>query len=342
MLYRIQIHDDIECIHYPNIIPYLKVPERLPFASGVVLCYLFQTFFVPFLIFHGREMKYGAHCYLFTSRWSDNDLPLLDLARNLGLNIFELSVGDDVQFDLHRTGNHAAGLGLELIIGPGGAWPLECDLSADDPADRAKGLAWHRRQVDTAAELGAIAYAGAMYGHPGVVKRRRPPSGELGWTAEGLHVLGEYAASRNIAIALEPMSHFRTHLVNTAEQLIRLIDLADHPSLKILFDTYHCVTEIRDYPAALRAFGPRLFGLHACENDRGVPGGGLIPWEQLFVTLHEIGFNGYVGLEGYNSGIDDFAFQRGMFHNVCPDGPAFVRDGITFLKKMERLSQPRG
>jgi D-psicose/D-tagatose/L-ribulose 3-epimerase len=283
----------------------------------------------------GKVMKYGAHCYLFTSRWSDKDLHLLDLAKELGLNIFELSVGDDVPFDFRRTGRHAASLGLELIIGPGGAWPLECDLSADDPADRHKGLAWHCRQVDTAAELGAIAYAGAMYGHPGVVKRRRPPTGEAGWTAEGLHALAEYASARNVVIALEPMSHFRTHVVNTPEQLLRLLDLANHPGLRVLFDTYHSITEIRNYAAALKVFGKRLFGLHACENDRGVPGGGLVPWYEVFSTLHEIGFNGYVGLEGYNSGIGDFAFERGMFHNVCPDARTFVKGGIEFLKKVE-------
>jgi D-psicose/D-tagatose/L-ribulose 3-epimerase len=81
--------------------------------------------------------------------------------------------------------------------------------------------------------------------------------------------------------------------------------------------------------------GPRLFAVHACENDRGVPGGGLVPWESIFRTLHEIGFDGYIGLEGYNSGIDDFAFRRGMFHNVCPDGTTFVRNGIAFLRQME-------
>jgi D-psicose/D-tagatose/L-ribulose 3-epimerase len=280
-------------------------------------------------------MKYGAHCYLFTERWSDGRVHLLDLAKELGLDMFELSVGDDVIFDAHRTGQRAASLGLDLFIGPGGAWPFECDLSADAPADRAKGLAWHRLQVDVAAELGAVAYAGALYGHPGVVKRRRPPADEYRWTGDGLHALAEYAAERNIVIALEPMSHFRTHLVNSPDQLLRLIGIADHPNPRVLFDTYHIVTEIRDYAKALKDLGPRLYALHACENDRGIPGGGLVPWQDIFATLHEIGFAGYVGLEGYNSTIDDFAFQRGMFHNVCPDGRAFVDHGIAFLRQME-------
>jgi len=280
-------------------------------------------------------MKYGAHCYLFTERWSDDQLHLLDQAKELGLNMFELSVGDDVPFDHRRTRDRAASLGLDLMIGPGGAWPLQCDLSSDDPAERKMGLAWHKKQVDVAGEIGAVAYAGAMYGHPGVVKRRRPPADEYRWTAEGLHALGEYAAEQEVIIALEPMSHFRTHLVNTPEQLLRLIGLADHESLRVLFDTYHSVTEIRSYGRALKMLGTRLYALHACENDRGLPGSGLIPWGEVFETLHEIGFEGYVGLEGYNSTINDFAFQRGMFHNVCPDGRRFVKEGISFLRQME-------
>ena len=43
-------------------------------------------------------MKYGAHCYLFTDRWSDERLDLLDAAKELGLDCFEIAVGDDVQF----------------------------------------------------------------------------------------------------------------------------------------------------------------------------------------------------------------------------------------------------
>ena len=285
------------------------------------------------------HMRYGAHSYIFTERWSDDQLHVLDLVKELGLSMFEISVGDDVPFDRRRTGEHAASLGLDLFIGPGGAWPLECDLSADEPENRARGLDWHKRQVDTAAELGAVAYAGALYAHPGVVKRRRPPADEYPRTAEGLHALAEYAASREVVIALEPMSHFRTHMVNTPGQVMRLIDLADHENLRVLFDTYHIVTEIRSYESALRTVAPRLYALHACENDRGSPGGGLVPWEEIFSVLREIGFAGYIGLESYNSSIDDFAIQRGMFHNVCPDGRAFTERGIAFLKRMEAKAQ---
>lgn len=277
-------------------------------------------------------MQFGAHCYLFTERWSDDALPILDEMTALGLGLAELSVGDDVHFVPHLTRRRAEALGLMLVIGPGGAWPLRADLSADDASDRTEGLAWHCRQVDLAAELGAVAYAGALYGHPGVVKRRRPPVDEFHWTAAGLHELADYAAARSVKIVLEPMSHFRTHLVNTAAQMIRLIELADHANLYALFDTYHAITEERDYAAAIRTLGERLWCIHTCENDRGAPGGGLVPWDALFDALQEIGFDGPLTMEAYNSSIGDFAYQRGMFHNVCPDGSAFVRSGLAFLR----------
>jgi D-psicose/D-tagatose/L-ribulose 3-epimerase len=277
-------------------------------------------------------MYYGAHCYLFTERWSDQSLPILDTLRALGLELAELSVGDDVTFTPALTRRHAETLGLSLTVGPGGAWPLSADLSAERAEERRAGLAWHCRQVDLAAELGALAYAGALYGHPGVVKRRRPPASEYGWTAEGLHSLASYAATRQVKIVLEPMSHFRTHLVNTCGQLMQLIDLADHPNLYALFDTYHLITEERDYAAAVQTLGNRLWCVHTCENDRGVPGGGLVPWETLFDALHAVSFTGPLVMEAYNSSIDEFAFSRGMFHNVCPDGAEFVRAGLAFLR----------
>ncbi len=278
-------------------------------------------------------MQYGAHIYIFTQRWDDHQLWVLDTAKRLGLDLVELSVGDDVRFSAQKTRQHAHSLGLTLTVGPGGAWPLDCDLSDDEPARRAKGLAWHKRQVDLSAELGAVAYAGALYGHPGVIKRRRPPAEEYAVTAEGLHALAEYAAQYDIRIVLEPMSHFRTHLVNTAGQLMRLINQADHANLYALFDTYHLMTEERSYGDAIRTLAPRLWCVHPCENDRGVPGGGLVPWDDLFDALHEVGFDGPLTMEAYNSSIGDFAYERAMFHNVCPDGEAFVRQGRAFLQE---------
>jgi D-psicose/D-tagatose/L-ribulose 3-epimerase len=277
-------------------------------------------------------VKYGVHSYVFIDRWADDQTHLLDTVKELGLDCFEIGVGDDVPFSANLTRRTAEDLGLELLISPGGVWPIECDLSSDTSADRKNGLAWHKRQLDLANDLGAVAYCGALYGHPGVVKRRRPAAGEYDPLAESLHHLAEYGEQQGVRIVLEPMSHFRTHVVNTPDQVMSLIAKADHPNLYVLLDTYHLITEIRDYGQAIRRVRDRLWAIHACENDRGIPGGGLIPWDVIFQTLKETDFQGHILFETYNSSIGDFAYERGMFHNVCPDGSEFTREALAFVQ----------
>ncbi len=277
-------------------------------------------------------MHFGAHIYLFTERWADESLSILDTLRELGLTCVEISVGDDVRFSPGVTRKRAEELGLTLIVSPGGEWPVECDISSDDADERKKGLSWHKRQIDLAAELHAVAYTGALYGHPGTVRKRMPPTDEIPRTAEGLAELAEYGKGKGIAVVIEPMSHFRTHICNTPRQALYLIEKAGHENLFILFDSYHMMTELRDFGGEIRALGARLWGVHACENDRGVPGGGLAPWNDIFAALRDIRFDGFILMETYNSAVGDFAFQRGMFHNVCPDPEDFVRQGVRFLK----------
>jgi D-psicose/D-tagatose/L-ribulose 3-epimerase len=283
-------------------------------------------------------IRYGAHCYVFTDHWSDDQLHILDKAKSLGLDLFEIAVGDDVHFTPEKSRNKSDELELTLTASPGGYWPMECDLSADTAEDRNRGLQWHKKQVALTAATGGKAYAGALYGHPGVVKRRIPPPDELKHAAEGLYHLAEYAEMCGVSILLEPMSHFRTHLINTPTQLAHLIQLVDHRNIHALVDTYHLVTEIRDYSKEIEPVSDRLWGLHACENDRSIPGTGLVPWDTIFQKLKQIKFNGYLVFETYNSSVGNppgsFAYERGMFHNPCPDSEEFVTKGLAFLKKM--------
>ncbi len=278
------------------------------------------------------NFKLGAHQFLWKSHWTDDDLAILDRARSLGLTLFEVSLGDDVSFDYRRLRRHSESLGIELSIGPGNVWPMECDISHDDPGCRARGLAWHKQILERAAACGAAAYCGAHYSHPGRVCRRPPPAEELPRAAENLRVLAEYGAGLGVRLAIEPMSRFRNHLVNTARQAVHLVELAGHANLFINLDTYHMITEERDYSAAIRCAASRLWGVHACENDRGVPGGGLVPWSAVFGALREV--NGPIRLlmETYRTGPEGFGFEHGIFQNLCPDPEAFVKQGGRFLK----------
>lgn len=276
-------------------------------------------------------LRRGAHIYLWTERWTSAELSLFARARHLGLDTLEIAIGDEVEFDPAAVRRAAGDSGMAVVLSPGGEWPAEADISADDPRHRLRGVDWHRRWIDTAAACGAIAYTGALYGKPGNVRRRRPPPDEAPRTASGLAALAEHAAAAQVTLALEPMSRFRTHLATTPADLLRLIALTGRDDLHILFDTFHAITEVRDLPAAIRQCGARLWGLHACENDRGAPGDGLVPWRAVGEALRDTACR-YVGFECYNTALGDFGLRRGVFHDLCPDGDAFVSQGLATLR----------
>ncbi len=278
-------------------------------------------------------MKYAAHIYLWTDRWADSEVGLFARAKPLGIDLLEISIGDDVMFDPALTKRAAEDAGMGTVIGPGGQWPDNADLSGDEPAHRQRAYDWHKQQIDLAVAMGASAYSGAIYGRPGVSLRRRPPADEYARTAEGLHGLAEYAQQAGVKLGIEPMSRFRTHLVNTPSQALKLVEMADHDHLKIAIDTYHLATEVRDLPAEIRKVGSRLMALHACENDRGVPGVGMMPWKEIFEAVRETPAE-FVEFESYNTSLGDFGWERGMFQNQCPDGDAFVREALDFVRPL--------
>jgi D-psicose/D-tagatose/L-ribulose 3-epimerase len=279
-------------------------------------------------------MKYGAHIFLWIERWDNSQLGLFERARKLGLDVLEIAVGDDVEFDAAQVKQAAESTGMELVISPGGIWPMQADLSLDDLAVAKYAMDWHKHWIDEGAKAGAIAYTGALYGHPGRVVKEAPSQKEFGTVCKNLNELASYAQNKGVKIVLEPMSHFRTHFINNTDQALALLNATNHPNLMVLFDTYHVVTEMRDFYSGIKKMEGKLWGLHACENDRGCPGNGLIPWSDVFRGLKEINFDGYMVLESYNSGIrgGEFAYSRGMFHHVCDDGDDFVKKGTDFLK----------
>ncbi|MCC6415449.1 MAG: sugar phosphate isomerase/epimerase [Opitutaceae bacterium] len=278
-------------------------------------------------------MRYAAHIYLWIEAWADREVGLFQRARKLGVDLLEISVGDDVRFDAALTKRAATDAGMGIVIGPGGLWPEGADLSDDEPRNRQLAFDWHRKQIDLAVAMGARAYSGALYGRPGKVLRRRPPADEYARTAAGLHGLAEYARQAGVGLGIEPMSRFRTHLVNTPSQALRLAEIAAHPHLKIAIDTYHLATEVRDLPAEIRRVGDKLMALHACENDRGVPGGGLMPWPEIFAALRGTTTE-FIEFESYNTSLGDFGWKRGMFQNQCPEGDDFVRRSLEFVRPL--------
>jgi D-psicose/D-tagatose/L-ribulose 3-epimerase len=55
---------------------------------------------------------------------------------------------------------------------------------------------------------------------------------------------------------------------------------------------------LRNIAGAVRCAGQRVKHLHVSENDRGLLGSGHVDFSGIVTTLKEIGYNGYLMIEG--------------------------------------------
>jgi D-psicose/D-tagatose/L-ribulose 3-epimerase len=277
-------------------------------------------------------MKLGIHAMAWTPYWSDESIPLIDRVAALGLDFLEIplmDVGDVHPAPIRRRLDAA-----DVDVVTSTVLSEATDITSTDAEIRAAGLAYLRRCVDVTAELGATQFSGVIYAMHGKRPRGRPGEQDWAWSAECLAATAEHAARNGIAIGIEPVNRYESALVNTCEQAVRLADLIGASNVRIHLDTYHMNIEEKGWAEPVLLAGDRLCHFHLCENDRGIPGSGLVDWEELFGALARIGYAGYAGLESFVDVSDDMVAGTCVWRDLAPSGDVLVRDGTAFLRDL--------
>jgi D-psicose/D-tagatose/L-ribulose 3-epimerase len=161
---------------------------------------------------------------------------------------------------------------------------------------------------------------------------RRRTEDEWKRAVEGLESLGDTLEACDVTLTVEPLNRFETYFLNTAADGARLADDVAHPKVGIAFDTFHGNIEEKNLGDAVRTLGGRLKHVHACENDRGIPGSGHIEWREVAGSLREIGYNGWVVIESFGSNIPEIAAAACIWRDLAPSSEAIAADGLRFLK----------
>jgi D-psicose/D-tagatose/L-ribulose 3-epimerase len=78
--------------------------------------------------------------------------------------------------------------------------------------------------------------------------------------------------------------------------------------------------------------GTRLAHFHACENDRGAPGSGHVPWEAVLPALNALDYQGWVVIESFGSRIPEIATAACIWRDLASSPEALAREGLEFLR----------
>ena len=281
-------------------------------------------------------MQLGISTWVWTSPATTAVLEtLLPHIAALGFDVIELPIEEVGQFDVKRAGELAREHGLDVsvcaVIGPGRDLLL--------PGEAERGVAYLRSCIEMAQQLGSPTVAGPFYSAVGRCWRSTPAERErdVEQIARTLRSLGGYAADHGVVLGVETLNRFETSFLNTTTQALELIGRIDHPAVGVALDLFHLGIEEKNVGDALRAAGPKLVHLQVAENDRGTPGTGSLPWNDVANALHEIGYRGRVVIETFSDRVEAIARAAAIWRPLAPDPDSLARDGLAFLRTLLAL-----
>jgi inosose dehydratase len=216
--------------------------------------------------------------------------------------------------------------GIELAVTPG--WPTDLDtldtdqrqiikmllgdfnlvltaiaghtsMAETDPNKNASNLDFLRRSIDLAAELATPGETAILCSLIGGKEDEWDEKKEQ--IAERVYQLGEYAASCQVILAVEP--HCGTAF-DLPEKAIWLMEKINHPAVRLNFDISHF--DIRGITAeeCVPLIAPWSVHTHV-KDQRGIyphhefltPGSGPFDFVNYLRLMHQAGYTGFIGME---------------------------------------------
>ncbi|MBB6635896.1 sugar phosphate isomerase/epimerase family protein [Cohnella thailandensis] len=273
-------------------------------------------------------MKLGIHAYAWCSQWSNGTLDLIDRVKRLELDFIEIPLMTLDTFDAVAVKKRLEDAGLDAVTST--VLLRGTDIASPDPAIRAKGIEYLKDCARATAAIGKTNLSGVVYSEHVKNAKARPTEQEWDWAAEGLREAAVYARELGVQIGLEPVNRYESNLINTCEQALKLKNLVGEPNIKIHLDTYHMNIEEKSFYEATKAAGSDLIHYHICENDRGIPGTGLVDWDSIFRALSELNYTGYAALESFVDVTDNM--NTWVWRQLAPSGDVLVAEGVRFIR----------
>lgn len=280
-------------------------------------------------------MNFGVNTWVWVSPLTTDGLKeLAPKVKEMGFDWLEVPVEgtEDIDYDEAAAVLKEQGLSVSVCAAMG----PDRDLIHPDGDIQKNGATYLRHCIDAVAALGGTNLVGPLYSSVGRVWQQTPDdrAKDLDTLEEQLRSLATYAADKGVYLCVEPLNRFETSFVNLASQVIEIVDRVDHPNCKIMLDTFHMNIEEQSLGDAIRATGERLQHVHTCENDRGAPGSGHVPWNEVAQALRDINYDGPLVIESFTNKVKSIARAAAIWRSLAESQDALAKDGLTFLKQL--------
>ncbi len=279
-------------------------------------------------------MKFGINTFLFASPFTDENVRLFDLFREMGFDGIEIALENVGDFDPKAVLKEMRSRGLECSSVCGAFGP-DRDLRGTEARQEASKR-YVRECIDACTDLQTDLFAGPLYSSVGRAGMEDEKSRKLQWetVVRNIRELCSYAREREVYLAVEPLNRFETDFINITADAKKLIEDVDSPMLKIHLDTFHMNIEEKSPVSAILNAGDLLYHVHTSENDRGAPGTGTVDWKGVRDALDFISYDRYLVIESFTPEVEIIAKAASIWRMTEESGRALAGKGLAFLKAL--------
>lgn len=280
--------------------------------------------------------KFGVHTFIWSESFSEKDLPLIERAKSLGFDAIDIGIMDPSKFPTKQAKEKVKKIGIEVAT----TWPgaKNANLIHIDAQIRKNGVDTLKRLVDINAEIGSKILGGEIFGAAGYISGKPRSPQEWEWSVGGMREVALYAKSNSdVVLVVEPVNRFETHFLNIAEDAVKYCQDVGTGNIKVHLDSYHMMREETNFTKAVEVCGKNYLGyVHVCENNRGIPGTGLVPWKEFFTALKKAGYTGPLTIEAFDPSFEELNKITGTWRYYTKTGEELAIQGLRNLKKIEK------
>jgi D-psicose/D-tagatose/L-ribulose 3-epimerase len=275
-------------------------------------------------------MQFGMNLLLWTDHLHDGMLPVLEQLKKIGYDGVEVPIFNPDE-KLHREwGKHLDNLGLRRTA-------VTIRTEGDNPISsaakiRAAGVDATKRTLDCCRAIGAESMCGPYHSAIGLFSGAGPTKDEWKWGVESMRAVAEHAKSVDVMLAVEYLNRFETYFLTCAADTARFIQEVNHPSCRMMYDTFHANIEEKGIADAIRTAAPYTVHVHISENDRGTPGEGHVSWKETFDTLKEVGYDGWMVVEAFGLALPEISAATKIWRRMYKSEEQLATDALKFMK----------
>ena len=285
--------------------------------------------------------KFGVDTFIWTENFTEKDLWVIDKAKEIGFEYMDFAIAHPNQFPLEKVIERLRATGIIPVTTT--TLSNDTNMISPDSEIREAAVSHMKLMVDISVALGAKITGGVNYAAWGYFTGKARSDAEWNYAVDAMRDICTYARGKDpeLMIAVECINRFETHFLNVASDGVKFCEAVGMDNIKVHLDCFHMNIEESNFGDAIRTCGKKYLGyIHVNENNRGIPGTGLVPWHQVFSALKEVGYTGPLVIESFDPNFEELVANCAIWRKLAESGEALAIAGLHNLIKLSSEVEP--